>query len=284
MKINNCNSIPFTPWAKTLSLLACAFLVFTSMAMAADAAGVAADDDKTMWGLIKKGGPVMIPLAIASILAVAKGIFCFISLTKKKVLPEGFVSDFGEAWASDPSGEAAEKVCDDCPPESAAHVFMAGVQWRNQGYEAVGKAIEDAGSKEAEKMKRSVRPLSVIAGVCPLLGLLGTVYGMIDAFQKTADAGGAAKTADLANGIYQALISTAAGLTIAIPVLLLYQWLSTRADQAIDHIDGAGTKFVVQHAVATGTTTRKPAARKPAAKKTASTATKTTAAKKTAKS
>ena len=97
-------------------------------------------------------------------------------------------------------------------------------------------------------------------------------------------AGGAAKTADLANGIYQALISTAAGLTIAIPVLLLYQWLSTRADQAIDHIDGAGTKFVVQHAVATGTTTRKPAARKPAAKKTASTATKTTAAKKTAKS
>jgi len=251
------------------------------MAMAADAAGVAADDDKTMWGLIKKGGPVMIPLAIASVLAVAKSIFCFISLSKNKVLPEGFISDFGEAWASDPSGKEAEEVCDNCPPESAAHVFKAGVQWRNQGYEAVGKAIEDAGSKEADKMKRSVRPLSVIAGICPLLGLLGTVYGMIDAFQKTADAGGAAKTADLANGIYQALISTAAGLTIAIPVLLLYQWISTRADQAIDYVDEAGSKFVVQHAVASEKTTRKPAARKPAAKRPPAKKTATTAAKKT---
>jgi biopolymer transport protein ExbB len=73
---------------------------------------------------------------------------------------------------------------------------------------------------------------------------------MIDAFQKTADSGGAAKTADLANGIYQALVSTAAGLTIAIPVLLLFQWLSTRADKVIDHIDEVGTEFIVTHALA----------------------------------
>ena len=202
MKINNCNSIPFTPWAKTLSLLACAFLVFTSMAMAQEAAGVAADDDKTMWGLIKKGGPVMIPLAIASVLALALGIERFISLNKTRLLPDSFATEFGEAWTSDPSGEEAEKVCDNYP-DSAAHVFKATVKWRNQGHEAIGKAIEDAGSREAEKLKRSVRPLSVIAGICPLLGLLGTVYGMIDAFQKTADAGGAAKTADLANGPVQ---------------------------------------------------------------------------------
>jgi biopolymer transport protein ExbB len=88
---------------------------------------------------------------------------------------------------------------------------------------------------------------------------------MIDAFQKTANSGGAAKTADLANGIYQALVSTAAGLTIAIPVLLLFQWLSTRADRAIDHIDEAGTEFIVTHALAKG----KAVAKKPAAKKTA---------------
>lgn len=249
-----------------LSLTAFAFLVFTSMAMA-QGVSEQAEADNTMWALIQKGGPVMWPLGIASILAVALGIERFISLTRDRILPPGFLRDFAEAWTSDKSGDAAEALCDG-HPNSAAHVFKAGVQWRAQGHEAIGKAIEDAGSREAEKIKRSVRPLSVIAGVCPLLGLLGTVYGMIDAFQKTAEARGAAKTADLADGIYQALISTAAGLTIAIPVLLLFQWLSTRADRAIDHLDEAGTEFVVQHAL-TESVAKKPAARKPAAKKPA---------------
>jgi biopolymer transport protein ExbB len=71
---------------------------------------------------------------------------------------------------------------------------------------------------------------------------------MIEAFHKTSTSGGAAKTADLADGIYEALVSTAAGLTIAIPVMLLYQWLSTRVDAIIDHIDEVGTEFLVDHA------------------------------------
>jgi len=247
--------------------MAFAMLVFTSMAMAAEG-GIATDDDNTMWGLIKKGGPVMIPLGIASILALALGIERFISLGKDRILPEAFVTEFGEAWGSDASGKTAEEVCEKYP-DSVAHVFRAGVQWRKQGHEAVGKAMEDAAGREAEKIKRSVRPLSVIAGICPLLGLLGTVYGMIDAFQKTADAGGAAKTSELADGIYQALISTAAGLTIAIPVLLLFQWLSSRADRAIDHIDESGTEFVAHHALSSKKAPAKSSARKASPKKAA---------------
>jgi biopolymer transport protein ExbB len=264
MKINNSNPMSSISGRYALSIGAFIFLAFSSLAMAAEVGAGAGNENETMFALVKKGGPVMIPLAIASILAVALGIERFISLKKDRVLPEGFLSGFGDAWNSDPSGKAAEDFCDESGG-AAGHVFKAGVQWRNEGHEAIGKAIEDAGSREAEKMKRSVRPLSVIAGVCPLLGLLGTVYGMIDAFQKTANSGGAAKTADLANGIYQALVSTAAGLTIAIPVLLLFQWLSTRADRAIDHIDEAGTEFIVTHALAKG----KAVAKKPAAKKTA---------------
>lgn len=260
-------------WARAIAFGAFVSFFFASLAMA-QGAGAAPDDDNTMFGLIKKGGPVMIPLGIASVLALALAIERFISLKRDRLLPEGFMTDFEEAWASDASGEAAEAVCDESQG-SCAPVFKASIQWRDQGHEAIGKAIEDAGSREAEKIKRSVRPLSVIAGICPLLGLLGTVYGMIDAFQKTAEAGGAAKTSELADGIYQALISTAAGLTIAIPVLLLYQWLSTRADRAIDHLDEAGTDFVANRALsdkkpaARKPAARKPAARKPAAKKPA---------------
>jgi biopolymer transport protein ExbB len=264
MKPNHCNPIPSMRWRYPLYFGAFIFLVFTSMAMAAEVGAGAGENKETMFALVKKGGAVMIPLAIASILALALGVERFISLTKERLLPEGFISGFGEAWENDPSGEAAEKFCDNSEG-AVSHVFKAGIQWRSHGHEAIGKAIEDAGSREAEKIKRSVRPLSVIAGVCPLLGLLGTVYGMIDAFQKTASSGGAAKTADLANGIYQALVSTAAGLTIAIPVLLLFQWLSTRADRAIDHIDEAGTDFIVNHTLPNGSA--KKSAKKSGAKK-----------------
>jgi biopolymer transport protein ExbB len=267
MKNKHSDLLPSLSPVRTFAFMASAMLVFTSMAMAADG-GVAADDDNSMWGLIKKGGPVMIPLGIASVLALALGIERFISLRKDRILPEAFVTEFGEAWKSDASGKTAEEVCG-AYPDSLARIFRAGVQWRKQGHEAVGKAMEDAAGREAEKIKRSVRPLSVIAGVCPLLGLLGTVYGMIDAFQRTADAGGAAKTSDLANGIYEALVSTAAGLTIAIPVLLLFHWLSTRADRAIDHIDETGTAFVVQHVLSSKKTSSKSSPRKDSPKQTA---------------
>ena len=112
------------------------------------------------------------------------------------------------------------------------------------GREAVEKAIDDVGSREADKMKRSLRPIKNIAMVAPLLGLLGTVYGMIEAFQVTSESGGTASTALLAKGIYEALVTTAAGLTIAIPVLLLYNFLSGRVDRLIDEIDEAGSEFV----------------------------------------
>ena len=186
-------------------------------------------------------------MGIASIVALALAIERYISLRRDKILPDGFLKGLGQAWDSDPSGQAAEEFCDQ-NSGAAGHVFKAGIQWRDSGYQAVAKAIEDAGIREADKMKRSLRGLSIIAAVSPLLGLLGTVYGMIDAFQRTSQSGGEAKTADLATGIYEALVTTAAGLTIAIPALLLYQFLQSRADGLIDHIDEVGTEFIVNHA------------------------------------
>jgi biopolymer transport protein ExbB len=231
----------------TLFLSASLLMALTAIAHAAEAGEAAGVAKETMFSLIKKGGPVMIPLAIGSIIALALGIERFISLGKEKLLPDNFLQGLGEAWDRDPTGQAAEEFCDQSGG-AAGHVLKAGIQWRNEGYQAVSKAIEDAGAREAEKITRSLRPLSIIASVSPLLGLLGTIYGMIDSFQATAESGGAAKTSDLATGIYEALVSTAAGLTIAIPALLLFQWLSTRADRAIDHIDEVGTEFIVKHA------------------------------------
>ncbi len=247
MKPNRPQSFSLSRWRAVLFLSAAILLSCAPMTMGAEAGEQAGRQKETMYSLVKKGGFVMWPLGLASIFALALGIERYISLSRNRVLPDGFLKGLAAAWDADPTGKKAEEYCDESKG-AAGHVLKAGIQWRHEGYQAVSKAIEDAGAREADKMTRSLRPLSVIAGVCPLLGLLGTVYGMIDAFQRTAESGGAAKPADLANGIYEALVSTAAGLTIAIPVMLLFQWLAGRADRAIDHIDEVGTEFVVNHA------------------------------------
>jgi biopolymer transport protein ExbB len=222
-------------------------LIAAPLLMGAEVNEEAGAPNETVFSLMKKGGLVMIPLGIASIIALALAVERLISLRKEKVLPSGFLDGLGQAWRSDPTGQKALEYCDRSGG-AAGHVFKAGIEWRNYGFEAVSRAIEEAGSREAARMKRSVRGLSVIAGVCPLLGLMGTVFGLINAFQKTASSGGAAKPSDLAIGIYEALVTTATGLLIAVPVMLVYQYLSSRVDGLIDNIDEAGTEFIVKHA------------------------------------
>lgn len=212
-------------------------------AIAAEAGEQSGIEKETMFSLIAKGGYLMIPLGIASVLALTLGLERFIALRKDRILPASFLEGLLKAWDGDRTGKAAIAYCEQSGG-AVGHVFKAGIRRAPMGPEAVEKAIEDVGSREADKMKRSLRPLSVIAAVSPLLGLLGTVYGMIDAFQKTATSGGTAKTAMLAEGIYEALVTTAAGLTIAIPALLLYQFLLGRVDKLIDEIDEAGTEFI----------------------------------------
>lgn len=238
--------------------------LFTMSAFAVEADEDSGVKKETMFSLIKKGGPIMIPLGLASLLAVALGLERLISQTKERVMPDSFVEGLKGAWKEDPSGAKATAYCDE-EGGTVGHIFKAGIRQAKQGRAAVEKAIDDVGSREADKMKRSLRPLRNIALVAPLMGLLGTVYGMIDAFQKTSMSGGTAKTAMLATGIYEALVTTATGLTIAIPVLLFYQFLLGRVDRLIDDIDEAGTEFV--HAYSETSATDKPAKGKAGASK-----------------
>ena len=204
-----------------------------------------AANQETMFTLIRKGGPVMIPLGIGSILALALGIERFISLRRERVIPPDFKSGLDAAWKSDGTGQEAIGYCEKVGG-AVGKIFKAGLQRLGKGEEAVEKAIEDAGYREADKMKRSLRGLTIVASVSPLLGLLGTVYGMIEAFQM-ASAVGMGKSDVLAKGIYEALVTTATGLTIAIPVLLMYQYLSGRVDAIVDDLDEMGMDFMLSH-------------------------------------
>ena len=173
--------------ATTCAVVALAFCA--ASVFGAEAGADAGAQKETVLSLIKKGGPVMYPLGIASILAVAMGIHCFITQSRENVMPESFLAGLKKAWSGDPSGKNALSFCDE-NGGTVGHIFKAGIRRVKLGREAVEKAIDDVGSREVDKMKRSLRPIRNIAMVAPLLGLLGTVYGMIEAFQVTSESGG----------------------------------------------------------------------------------------------
>jgi len=127
-----------------------------------------------------------------------------------------------------------------------ANVFAAGIRKLDRrSTEVVEKAIQEAGEREVLKLRKYLRGLSVIASVTPLLGLLGTILGMIVAFQTVAISGEAlGKTELLAEGIYQAMITTAAGLSVAIPVLICYHWISGKIEKLVADIDEMTVDFV----------------------------------------
>ena len=198
-------------------------------------AGTAKPDTPTIFALLLKGGWVMVPLALCSVLAVASAIDRFLGVRREKIIPPGFIDGLKKSFGPSADVEAGVRYCEE-HPSTVGIVFRAGISRLSLGHVAMEKGIEDAGEREAHKLKRSLRPLSFIATVSPLLGLLGTVYGMISAFQSSS-ALGVGRGDALAKGIYEALVTTATGLTLAIPVLVVYQLLCSKVDGLVDDID-----------------------------------------------
>ncbi|RKX34844.1 MAG: MotA/TolQ/ExbB proton channel family protein [Verrucomicrobia bacterium] len=236
-------------WKLCAGIMVLGSIVLTANAWAGPEQAEAAQASKeTMFSLIRKGVLVMIPLGICSILAAALAIERFLSLRREQILPPGFMEGLAENITEDPitAEDKCVKYCDHAGGPLGV-IFKAGVQRLFKNKAATEKAIEDAASREVDKMKRSLKGLSTIAAISPLLGLLGTVYGMISAFQIATSAG-MGKADVLAKGIYEALVTTAAGLTIAIPVLLIYQYLNNRVDALVDEMDEMGNDFLVAYA------------------------------------
>jgi biopolymer transport protein ExbB len=229
-----------------LVLMALVAVAFTSTLRAQDAGAPARnqlDEQETLLSLLGKGGPVMFPLGLCSIIALALAVERGLSLRRNKIIPQGFIDGLKQKWTGNQGELGAAVLYCEQTQSPVGHIFKAGILNLSRGDAFVEKAIEDAGAREMDKMKRSLRGLSAIATISPLLGLLGTVYGMIGAFQN-ATAGGVNKSETLAKGIYEALVTTAAGLTIAIPVLLIYLYFNTRVDSLVDEIDDLGLEFM----------------------------------------
>ncbi len=191
--------------------------------------------------LIKAGGWVMWPILLASVMATAIVIERFWSLQRKRVLPEQLVA---ELWQSLRKGtfndEQLERVRAGSP---LGRVLAAGLINRRHDRQIIKESIEEAGRLTVHELERYLNTLGTIAAISPLMGLLGTVFGMIQMF-GALQTGGAGDPAQLAGGIGQALISTAAGLVVAIPALYFYRHLRGHVESLVIGMEQESLKLV----------------------------------------
>lgn len=179
----------------------------------------------------------IVPFVLASVIALWFGIERVVVLRRGRVIPRAFVDRFLEHLEQGKLDAAgALKICEQSDSPVAA-VFAHGVRkWGKPSVE-VEQAIIDGGERQVSQLRKHLRVLNGVATVTPLMGLLGTVVGMIQAFNDIASAGAMGRADQLAVGIAMALLTTAFGLVIAIPALIMYMYLAGRVDALVMEMD-----------------------------------------------
>jgi biopolymer transport protein ExbB len=198
--------------------------------------------------LLAKGGLFLIPIGLCSILGLALFIDRLLYLRPDRIVPSDFVKK-ARAFVDDGDRDGLVKLCasSDVP---VARVIGRGLVHEDGNRGHMRESMEDGGRLELRGMKRYTGAIAAIATIAPLLGLLGTVVGMITTFQavvaSSSQGASAVDVGQLAGGIWQALITTAAGLIVAIPVVIAHRYIGGRIERLLNDIEDLGG-HVIDH-------------------------------------
>ena len=208
-----------------------------------------------MFEIIKSGGIVMVPIILCSIVASAIALERLWTLRGQRVVPQELTD---KVWQWVENRALSDKQILALQTHSPlGRVLAAGLANRHRDRVVMMEAIEDAGRHVAHDLERYLNALGTVASISPLLGLLGTVTGMIRTFKAITIAGIGNPTA-MASGIAEALITTAAGLIVAIPAFVAYRYLRGRVDALVIQMEKESLKLV--QAIDRTSGTRPPAA------------------------
>ncbi|MBN1377988.1 MAG: MotA/TolQ/ExbB proton channel family protein [Gammaproteobacteria bacterium] len=194
-----------------------------------------------MFEIIKAGGWIMLPILACSVLALGILIERFWMLRNARVLPPKLV---GQIWEWVRNDELDQTKIDAVYASSPlGRILAAGLNNRKHSREIMKESIEDTGRHVAHELERFIDSLGTIAAIAPLLGLLGTVLGMIKVFTVITTSG-VGSPGELAGGISQALITTAAGLTVAIPALIFNRVFRAKVEGLVVGMEEESLKLV----------------------------------------
>lgn len=194
-----------------------------------------------MLEIVKAGGLLMWPIILCSVIALGITAERLWTLRRRRVVPEHMVAQVWHWLRGNELDEDKIRVIRDSSP--LGRVLAAGLVQRNAPREVMKEHVEDIGRHVAHELERYLNTLGTIAAIAPLLGLLGTVTGMIQVFSTIVNVGVGDPTA-LAGGISEALLTTAAGLIVAIPALIAYRYLRGKVRAHVVDMEAEAIKLV----------------------------------------
>ncbi len=194
-----------------------------------------------MFELVQAGGWLMIPILLCSIISAAICVERFWTLRSPQIVPKNLLA---QVWNWIKNNEMDNKKLRELRAGSPlGQILAAGIANHRRGREQMKEAIEEVASQVVHEMERYLNTLGTVAAITPLLGLLGTVIGMIKVFTAIR-LEGTGNAAVLAGGISEALITTAAGLTVAIPSLFFYRFFQRKVDELVISMEQEALKLV----------------------------------------
>ncbi len=212
------------------------------MQAAASSAATASTPELSVWDLSLKGGIIMIPLLILSLVSIYIFIERWLVIRKAAAEDETFMKRIKD-YIHDGEIESAEKLCKKTATPYA-RLIQKGISRIGRPMNDVLVAIENTGNIEVAKLGKGFTWLATTAAGAPMLGFLGTVTGMVKAFFALASAGNSANISILANGIYEALVTTVAGLIVGIIALFAYNYLSARVNHVMNQLERKTMEFM----------------------------------------
>jgi len=193
-----------------------------------------------MWEIVRAGGPFMWPIIICSVVLVGIVLERLWTLQRKRVLPQDLIKKVSElADRNQVNPKVIEALEKNSP---LGRILAAALANRHRGREIMMERIEDTGRHVVHELERFLNSLGTIASISPLLGLLGTVTGIIRAFNAVM-LGGMGDPRMLAGGISEALITTAGGLAVAIPSFIAYRYLRGKVERIVVEMEKIAVTF-----------------------------------------
>ena len=192
--------------------------------------------------IVLSGGWLMLPIVICSIIVLAVAIERYLAYNKLKINIPKFIMSIRHPLNAGNVLDAINECTVSKGPVAA--VIKAGLQKFKFGRESVKEAMETAGNAEVYHLEKNLSVLATLAGITPLIGFLGTVTGMIKAFMKIQQLSGNVNADVLAGGIWEALITTVAGLMVAIPMFVIYNYLVSGVNNFVLDMERSATELV----------------------------------------
>jgi biopolymer transport protein ExbB len=200
------------------------------------------EEEMSVLDLFVAGGVIMYPILLCSVAALAISVERYLALRKARMDVGQFMMKVKSIYQQgNISGVLTFCSQKDAP---IANIIRRGILKHGHGDEKVRQAVEDAGREEVYHLEKRLSVLASVAGVAPMLGFLGTVTGMIVAFRQIQSLSGNANPADLAGGIWEALLTTAFGLFVGIPAYAAYNYFVTRVSRFVHEMEVTTTEFL----------------------------------------